>query len=95
MGSPGQGLLAEAGLRSCGGDADSKHSLRDKLELVWLKRGPAPKRNGGNSLSLCGRLGMAVVLKPFMRVREGRRGTAILRLRRTSVRGPERMCQLN
>lgn len=76
-----QGLLAECGLFfSWGGDMDSKHSPRDKLEVEILG---APNRKAGSWLSELARLGMELVVNPFIRLRDGRRGAAILRLVRT------------
>lgn len=45
-----EGLLADCGLRSCGGDS-MKHSPRDIEVVVDNLLLPAPKRKGGNWLS--------------------------------------------
>lgn len=78
-----QGLLSEAGRCSWGGDSDWKHSPRERLELVWSP----PKRNGGSCPSGCGLDEPVVKVLAFIRVRDGRRGAAILRLRSVLVGG--------
>lgn len=66
------GLLADCGRRSCGGES-MKHSSKDidvDVESLLL---PAPKRKGGNWLSGLLRCGIEFVEYPFVRAREGRR----------------------
>ncbi len=72
------GLLADCGLRSWGGDS-MKHSPRDiEVEVDNLLL-PAPKRKGGNWLSGF-RGGILLVEKPLVLVREGRTRIDFLRL---------------
>lgn len=42
-----QGLFADTGRRVGGGEADSKHSPRDKLELDWPKPVLSPNLKEG------------------------------------------------
>ena len=74
------GLFAECGLRSWGGDAVSKHSPMDRLELGRVKPGLTPNRKEGSWFSPWIRPGTALVLLPLVRDNDGRRSEAILRL---------------
>lgn len=64
------GLFADCGLRSWIGDS-MKHSSRDIDVVVDNLLLPAPKRNGGKTLSALRGL-MLLVEKPFVLVKEGR-----------------------
>jgi hypothetical protein len=91
----GQGLLAESGLRSWGGEADSKHSpsVRFGLESGRLDDESDPKRKGCTKVSCCPRPDTALVVKFFIRLREGRRGAAILRSARRGIGGSSEVGQ--
>jgi hypothetical protein len=71
------GLLADCGRRSCGGDS-IKHSPSDIDVDVDNLLLPAPKRKGGNCSGL--RDGKEPVEKPFALVRDGRSNIDFLRL---------------
>jgi hypothetical protein len=72
------GLLADCGRRSCGGDS-IKHSPSDIDVDVDNLLLPAPKRKGGNWSGP--RVGKELVEKPFVLVRDGRSNIDFLRLR--------------
>lgn len=92
------GLLADWGRLSLGGgELLSKHSLRLSDELVWLSRlSPAkpPKRKVGIwfSVAVLARPGAPHVEWPLVRVSDGRRGAAFLRLEfRLAMTGPQKI----
>jgi hypothetical protein len=71
------GLLADCGRRSCGGDS-IKHSPSDIDVDVDNLLLPAPKRKAGNCSGP--RVGKEVVENPFVLVRDGRSNIDFLRL---------------